>query len=212
VEDARRAVAHLAGLDGSRVQVDVLVDNAGFEFVSDLCVADFLLRSDAARRVRLHLKVHPMFVSDAMIKDVHETLAFLAADGHPEVQALAGRLQGALDAGRLQLREHLFFTSPLPFWEMPPALRQALGEADLVISKGDANYRRLLGDRHWDATASFAEIVRYFPAPLLALRTLKSEIVAGLPPGRAEATAAQDPDWLINGRWGVIQFALPPAA
>ncbi|MCZ7669261.1 MAG: hypothetical protein M5U34_19790 [Chloroflexi bacterium] len=47
----------------------------------------------------------------------------------------------------------------------------------------------------------------YRPAPLLALRTLKSEIVVNLAEGQAETLTARDPDWLTNGKWGVIHFA-----
>ena len=55
----------------------------------------------------------------------------------------------------------------------------------------------------------FEDIVSYLPAPLVALRTLKCELASGLAPGQAEETTAEDPDWLINGRWGVIQFFDP---
>ena len=45
------------------------------------------------------------------------------------------------------------------------------------------------------------------PTPLVALRTLKAELIVGLQPGQAEAIAAADPAWLVNGRRGVIQAA-----
>ena len=92
---------------------------------------------------------------------------------------------------------------------MPVDLRDDLSAADLVISKGDANYRRLLGDRHWPHDTPFADVVAYFPAPLVALRTLKSECVCGLPPGRSELVYETDPEWMINGRWGLVQFVIP---
>lgn len=90
---------------------------------------------------------------------------------------------------------------------MPAYLRQTLSEAALVISKGDANYRRLLGDRHWNYVTPFADIVSYFPAPLLALRTLKSNVAAGLDEAVVAALQARDPGWVVSGRWGVMQFA-----
>jgi hypothetical protein len=80
-----------------------------------------------------------------------------------------------------------------------------LAQSSLVISKGDAHYRRLLGDRHWPFETDFRKIMAYYPTPLVALRTLKSELVAGLKTGQAEAVAHQDPEWLLNGRWGMIQ-------
>jgi hypothetical protein len=89
---------------------------------------------------------------------------------------------------------------------MPFPLGMTLSTAKLVISKGDAHYRRLMGDLDWPYTTPFSEIVAYFPAPLVALRTLKAELACGLAPGQAERIAAQDPDWLVDGRWGVVQF------
>jgi hypothetical protein len=82
-----------------------------------------------------------------------------------------------------------------------------LARADLVISKGDANYRRLLGDRHWAFTTPFDEVVSYFPAPVLALRTLKAEVACGLSAEQVEHLDNTHPDWLTSGEWGVIQFA-----
>ncbi len=40
--------------------------------------------------------------------------------------------------------------------------------------------RRLLGDRHWDFTTNMADIFSYLPVPMVALRTLKSEVATGL--------------------------------
>jgi hypothetical protein len=49
------------------------------------------------------------------------------------------------------------------------------------------------------------------PAPFAALRTLKGELIVDLQPGQADALAAADPTWLINGQRGVIQFVDPTA-
>jgi uncharacterized protein with ATP-grasp and redox domains len=188
------------------VRIDFIVDNAGFELVSDLCLVDFLLASKAAGMVYLHLKSHPTFVSDATIEDVHSTLEVLAADSDGEVQSLAHRLQDHIAQGRLRLCEALFWTAPLVFWEMPEELQSELAQSRLIFIKGDANYRRCLGDRKWPFTTSFEDIVCYFPAPLAALRTLKSELAAGLQLDQVERLNQEDPQWLTNGQWGVIQF------
>jgi hypothetical protein len=90
---------------------------------------------------------------------------------------------------------------------MPSALRKELGQASLVVSKGDANYRRLLGDRYWPHTTPLEDILAYRPAPVLTLRVLKANLIAGLQPGQSEAMQRRDPNWLHNGHWGVIQFA-----
>jgi hypothetical protein len=108
-------------------------------------------------------------------------------------------------AGRLQVRTHWLYTTCLHYFQLPSDLRDDLAAARLVIFKGDANYRRLVGDAHWPPTTLFAAATAYFPAPLLALRTLKAELITGLQPGEAEALAQVDPQWLVNGVRGLIQ-------
>lgn len=204
VDDTAQLADRMISWKGGRF--DIIVDNAGFELFCDLCLAEFLLSSQIAGEVCLHLKAHPTFVSDAMLKDVDYTLEFLSAEGDSEVKSLISRLQKYLKESRLTLRDHPFWTTPLVFWDMPEPLRQELAPASLILLKGDANYRRLLGDCQWSFTTPFTEIVCYFPASLAALRTLKSELAAGLQLGQAEAMSQKDAEWLTNGRWGVIQF------
>jgi uncharacterized protein with ATP-grasp and redox domains len=207
IDETTAVINHLTTgrQDNSTARLDFIIDNAGFELATDLGLADYLLGSGVCQTVRFHLKVHPTFVSDALIQDVHEAIAYLQADSDANVRALGERLAGYLADGRLQLRSHPYWTSPLPGWEMPADLRQELAAAHLIISKGDANYRRLLGDRHWPFTTSFADVVSYLPAPLVALRTLKSDVLVGLEPGREIVLNQKDVDWLTNGRWGLIQ-------
>jgi len=207
VDDTAQLVNWIETHPGARI--DFIVDNTGFELVSDLALADYLLTSQIAKEIRLHVKPAPIFVSDAMTKDVHSTVSRLMNDPDDEVKLLAVRLKNHLEKNRLQLHTHPFWTTPLVFWEIPEDLRQTLKTARLVIVKGDANYRRLLGDRHWDFTTPFAEIVHYFPAPVVALRTLKAELACGLQPKQIDCLNAVDAHWLTNGRRGVIQFALP---
>lgn len=188
-------------------RIDIIADNAGFEVICDLCFADFLLGSDIAGTVNVHLKSHPTFVSDATVADVAQTIKFLSSQEDNAVRSLGTRLQQWRDRDRLILRDNFFWTSPLAFWEMPDALKTDLANADLAIVKGDANYRRLNGNRHWNFTTPLSEIVSYFPAPLVMLRTLKSEVAMGLGPGQPERLNSIDPDWLTDGNWGVIQIA-----
>jgi hypothetical protein len=89
---------------------------------------------------------------------------------------------------------------------MPDGIRQELSESDLVVSKGDANYRRLSGDLDWPPTTPFQDVVRYFPTALLALRVLKAELALGLTSNQVQDLDIQDPDWRFNGNWAVIQF------
>lgn len=209
VDHTGAVIDHLLKGQNRPARVDFIIDNAGFELVCDLALVDFLLTGQLVSTVTLNLKAHPTYISDAMIADVEETLRFLVTQTDPAVKALAGRLSGRLKDGRLILKEDYFWNSPLVFWQMPEALRAQLAQAHLVISKGDANYRRFLGDLHWDYATPFHEVVSYFPAPLVLLRTLKSEIAAGLEAGRVAELNARQPDWIISGEYGVVQFVEP---
>lgn len=206
VSDLEAVIEHIDAIAPRTSRVDFVADNAGFELVADLCLADYLLVSRKARVVRLHLKSHPTFVSDATITDLLDTLAHLADSDHPAVREMAARLNEGLRDRRLQPVTDPYWTSPLCGWQMPEDLYAELAESMLVVFKGDANYRRLLGDRRWAYTTPFEKIVAYFPAPLLALRTLKAELAAGLKASQVEELNRVDPDWLTDGRWGVIQF------
>lgn len=188
-------------------RVIIICDNTGAELLADLALADFLLDARLVGKIVLHLKPQPFFVSDAMPQDVLDGLTALAAGGR-YAAALSHRLRSALDAGRLRLSAHWAYATSLFCFELPHDLRADLAAADLVLVKGDANYRRLLGDAHWPPTTPFAHAVGYFPAPVVALRTLKGELIVGLQPGQAEAAVAADPAWLVNGRRGVIQAHL----
>lgn len=210
VDDRQAAVAYLRDSQDSDVRVDIIEDNAGFEFLSDLALVDVLLgmgddRRSLADRVTLDVKLHPTFVSDVIPRDVRDTLQWLLASEVEAVRTWGRRLRDYADDGRLTLRQHAFWTSPLEGWKMPEDVRQTLSEATMVIVKGDANYRRLLGDRHWDYTAPFEEVVAYFPAPLLALRTLKSNVAAGLDGAMVEDLNERYTEWDVSGEWGVMQ-------
>jgi len=213
-EDQERVVAnhsiklveYLYGQEPGKARIDLLLDNAGFELMADLSLTDFLISNDFADRVILHPKTYPVFVSDALITDVEEIITFMESQSCSACGVVGKRLRDYLQDERLVYHQDNFWTSPLALWEMPTELHAYLEGSDLVISKGDANYRRLLGDRHWEITTSFGEIVGYFPAPIVALRACKSDVMCGLAPGQAEALMEKDPEWMTNGQWGVIQY------
>jgi uncharacterized protein with ATP-grasp and redox domains len=208
VDDRQAAAQYLCAQHsgGNLKRVDFIIDNAGLELTMDLCLADLLLTAGAAEKVRFHLKSHPTFISDALVQDVMETIKFLGQAQEEPVHRLGHRLQAHVDAHRLELVHHLYWNSPLPAWEMPPDLRSELITAHLVISKGDMNYRRLVGDRRWNQTTAFSDIVCYYPSSLLAVRVLKSDVCVGLNPNQITRLEAQESDWMTSGHWGVIQF------
>lgn len=81
-----------------------------------------------------------------MAKDVAWVVAEVGRSAVPATAAMGRRWAGHLDAARLVVVEHDFWVQPSAFWEMDDGLRQTLGEASLVIVKGDANYRFVTGE------------------------------------------------------------------
>jgi uncharacterized protein with ATP-grasp and redox domains len=187
-------------------RLDFINDNVGRELLFDLALSDFLLIQGWARHVNLHVKNQPFYVSDAMPADVERSITMLKDAPSLGMQDLGRRLGDHLAEKQLNIQPDPFWTTCLMFRQMPLHLREQLAGSDLVLVKGDVNYRRLLDDLRWPFTTRMEDVTGYFPASFAVIRTLKGEIMVGLQPGQAEAIAAEDPDWLINGKRGVIQL------
>ncbi|MBN1835920.1 MAG: protein-glutamate O-methyltransferase family protein [Spirochaetales bacterium] len=185
-------------------RVDLVLDNAGTELVCDLLLARVLL--DRGVMVRLHVKASPFYVSDAMAKEVHATVAALAGHSEASTRRAGNDLRDALRAGSLVVMPHWFWNGPLMYSDWPEEIRRGLEGLDLALFKGDVNYRRLLGDRRWDPQTPMEELTRYVPCPFAVLRTLKSEVAADLPRQVVDALSAEDPQWSVSGRYGLIRL------
>jgi len=154
-------------------RVDIVLDNAGFELYVDLLLADFLLSSGLATHIVLHPKSIPWFVSDVLPSDFAALLNVLADpqtfySAPSDEQRNAGTTPQPLSQkeidklsflfsrwgnfhaeGQLAIRPNDFWTNGGSFWRLPtsePRLHEDLKEAELVIFKGDLNYRKLTGD------------------------------------------------------------------
>ncbi|MFB8118406.1 damage-control phosphatase ARMT1 family protein [Streptomyces sp. NPDC055962] len=189
---------------GSPATVAFVADNTGRELIPDLVLIDHLLGHGHADRVVLHVKPCPYYVSDAMTADVVDCLRRLSrAPG--EAGAIGSRVWAAMGSGRLDVRAHAFFRAPFPYERMPGDLRAELAAATVTILKGDLNYRRLVGDRLWPATTPFADLTAYFPGPVAALRTLKSDVVVGLEPRSLERLESSGRAWRTSGTHALVQ-------
>lgn len=172
-------------------RVVLVADNAGPELLPDLMLIDHLLAEKLAVAVDLHLKPYPYFVSDATTADLLACLDRLPTTG----------VADALRDGRLTVRTHPFNAAPRSYRHLPEDLRAEFAGASVTIFKGDLNYRRLVGDRRWSASTPFAEVTAYFPSPVLALRTIKSEVLVGAPD-----QVDGDQSWRVTGSRALIQF------
>jgi hypothetical protein len=154
-------------------RVDIVLDNAGFELFVDLILAGYLLASGLATNVVFHPKSIPWFVSDVLPADFGALLSALAdpqsfysalsEDGkHAEKESVplskseSANLQFLFQnwstmhaEGQLMLRPNDFWTASGSYWRLPktePELYEDLKESELVIFKGDLNYRKLTAD------------------------------------------------------------------
>jgi hypothetical protein len=185
----------------------VIADNAGPELICDLLLIDFLLR-DPDRTVEIHLKPDPYYVSDATPADLLDALHLLANAG-PAARHVATRLTDHMRTDTLRFDTDAFYCKPERLTDAPTDLHARYTAADLVIAKGDLNYRRLVGDAHHDPTTPFADACSGFPTRLLALRALKSDVIVGLDAHTLAAQDATNTPWRTNGSRAVIQTFTP---
>ena len=207
---------------GSCRDIHIVLDNAGFELLTDLVFAGYLFESGYAKKIVLHGKRMPWFVSDVNLED----LKFLIegfADGtiyddidSADKEALqeAGKYwRSLIHSGKLEFRAELFWTTQHPFGRLPivePALFEDLADADLVVYKGDLNYRKLTYDGMWPHSTSFSEAL----GPLakkhdgqgvrsLVLRTAKADVCVGLKPGQ---DTNFEEGWTRYGKYAVVSY------
>lgn len=183
-----------------------ILDNVGIELYFDLGLIDFLLAHNWVQQVTIHLKNYPFFVSDAMPKDILASVRLLKDSSSLRAAQVSQRLEKSIFSGQIQLNSDPLWTSSLTYLEVPVEIERALANPDLAIFKGDLNYRRLLGDYQWDFTTRLEDILNYLHIPVAVMRTLKSQIAASLSADQLTRLNATDPQWVINGRRGIIQL------
>ncbi|KAJ5148761.1 hypothetical protein N7448_000339 [Penicillium atrosanguineum] len=226
--------------DGER-RVDIVLDNSGFELFVDLILAGYLLSTGLATSIVLHPKRLPWFVSDVTPKDFADLLNcmvdpqtfYTAPDDsdktHPalsdkevtDVKFLFEQWSELHQDGKLIMRPHSFWTTQGCYWRMPrvaPELFEDLKESELVLFKGDLNYRKLTNDAQWDPTTPFTTAIGPMGPKsgirVMAFRTCKADVVVGLPAGEDEKLR-QLPDgggsearkWAWSGKWAVVSFS-----
>jgi Damage-control phosphatase ARMT1-like domain len=189
---------------GPGARAVVVTDNAGRELLADLVLVDQLLQRRQLGSVSLHVKPYPYYVSDATTADVVACLRRLTATRGTAAE-IAHRLHKAMAEETVSLYTHEFYCAPWSFHRMAADLVGEFGHASLTILKGDLNYRRLVGDRHWPPTTPFTDVAAYFPGPLVALRTLKSDVITGLDPATVADLDATGQPWRTDGAHGLLQ-------
>ncbi|XP_027713796.1 protein-glutamate O-methyltransferase-like [Vombatus ursinus] len=194
----------------SVTRVDFVLDNAGFELVTDLVMADFLLASKLATEIHFHGKSIPWYVSDTNKNDINWVIEQLKAANTKCMSECGINWEHYFKKHSWVYHDHMFWTLPYEYCAMSqvaPDLYAELQKSNLILFKGDLNYRKLVGDRKWGFTVPFHQALNGFhPAPLCSIRTVKAEVQVGLAPGQGEQVAVTDPQWMNIGKYGVFQF------
>jgi hypothetical protein len=125
-------------------RVDIVLDNAGFELYVDLILAGYLLASGLATNVVFHPKSIPWFVSDVLPADFGALLVALADpqsffSAVSDEDKAAGKTPEPLSDAELSSLQFLF-----QHWSTMHG--EGLKQSELVIFKGDLNYRKLTAD------------------------------------------------------------------
>ena len=224
VDDTEQVWSILSRLQSVRSSKDIhiVLDNAGFELLTDLVFAGYLIQSGYAKKIVLHGKRMPWFVSDVNPEDLYYLIEGFANgtiydDIDPtdkdELQEAGKYWKGLIHSGQLEFRAELFWTTQHPFGRLPivePALFEDLTDADLVIYKGDLNYRKLTYDGLWPHSTPFSEAL----GPLakkhdgqgvrsLVLRTAKADVCVGLKRGQ---DANLEEGWTRHGKYAVVSY------
>ena len=210
LSDDLTAVCDILASNVSQKRVDIVLDNAGFELFTDLCMAELLVSMKLVDKVIFHCKQLPWFVSDASQFDVHWMLDQMSSSDDNDIVKLGEKWKGHLSDGVWVLTDHAFWTTPYEFAAMKrvaPDLYAQLQEASLVIFKGDLNYRKLVADRNWlYATPFSVTLGGFLPTAVCALRTLKADLVAGVNKEKVESAKNKTTEWMITGQYAVVQL------
>lgn len=160
-----------------------------------------------------HAKKMPWFVSDVIPADLQYLLDNFSRGSDPNLVAMADEWRRLIESGVWDFQYDLFWTSAHSYWYMDsvaPHVFRDFCACDLVIFKGDLNYRKMVHDANWppgtDLFDAIGPIGAKISFPFVMLRTCKSDTVAGVGESVFENLNLLDSDWMTNGKFGMIQL------
>lgn len=118
---------------------DIVLDNAGYELFTDLCLADYMLSKHFCKFNRIYVKTIPWFISDVMTHDFHWLLDQLEQIEDEYLNILSRRWKAYVQEGKWTIVESDFWTLPFDFTYMAnvdPNLYKQLAETKVVFFKG----------------------------------------------------------------------------
>ncbi len=193
-------------LADARGTVHIVMDNSGAELAGDLVLAR-TIRDVLGLPVVLHPKLYPTYVSDTTVPDIQQFIA-VGLD-HPDsaVREFIGGVNDEIGNGEIRIAPDDYWCGVSFLADMPRRISELFEGAVLVVIKGDFNYRRVFRDTVWPNGTDPAAALGFVPSfPILLLRTMKSDCLAGIDDTVSRRLDDTEPGWRTAGKRGVIQL------
>lgn len=209
---------------------NILVDNYGHEFLCDLILGIYLINFNISQKVTYHVNKLPIFVSDIIEKDFNKIITQLkalcenkTAEEKKEFEVI-NKIEELYKEGRIIIKPNFFWNMPTTYSSLfkkdAPEYHKELqkiftgGESqkELLIIKGDLNYRRTVGDIIISPSEKINKYIKYISCPTLIIRSFKSNVVLLGKDNKEDIFKTNFDydyggiDWKTEGRAGIIQF------
>ena len=155
----------------------IIPDNSAVEFFADICLAMFLLSTNKFEKIIFKMNVRPKFVSDVTRQDYILLKEFLKQD------RLAFYLFDSYEKSKRLQFEYKDDYTQIPYvHDFSKNEIKDLKSADLLIVKGDLNFRRILLDCLCPFDIPLKNLLpkQLLNQKIVFLRMIKSSFVAGL--------------------------------
>ncbi|KAK8805828.1 hypothetical protein WA158_002484 [Blastocystis sp. Blastoise] len=193
----------------SNPHIIIFSDNTGLELLSDFIFIAIYLLLTPTGSVTYFIKENPVFVSDITIHDVLYSIEWMKKHNCIQISYIGTLIEQYYKEKRIIFKSEYQLNSCLDMWSISTNLYEYMNNCTLIISKGDANYRRFVGDRHWNYDIPVNKVLSYVPKPLLLLRTLKSNCLIGIDENQQKEAKQFTEEWDVNGKIGIIQYYQP---
>ena len=155
----------------------IIPDNSAVEFFSDICLAMYFLSTNKFQTIVFKMNNRPKFVSDVTWQDYELFKTFLKRDN-----TAYNIFEFYEKSGRIQFEYKDDYTQIPYIRDFSEEEIKDLQSADMLIVKGDLNYRRFLLDCFCPFETPLKSLLpeQLLEQKIIFLRMIKSTVVAGL--------------------------------
>ena len=181
----------------------------------------FIIKKGRGSNIEIvyHVNELPIFVSDVKRGDDQELLKILTelVKDNTQYKELLNDISSFIENGNLKFKSDFFWNMPTSYDTILKPKYKYSGDlseikniftgSDLLIVKGDLNYRRMVGDRNYNPNRKIEKNIKYIKCPVLIIRSFKSNVTLL---GNAYKNVVNkeniEQDWQNNGKYGIIQY------